>query len=246
MIGAISRRYAAGKMPLGMQQRALLVAAGLLAAGLGIVLWGRQKTAVVHSVEDMRSMIARNVAGWEVRDVKLGSTDAMERRVAETLRFDAYEHRVYRKGSRFFSIYAGYWGPRRIPTREIAGHTPDICWIGNGMELLEHRNKREVSLGGVRYVPAEWRRFRHPEGQTAEVCFWLLTGGEPYDFGQGVGLNESLSSWFSDVMRKVKRGGAENIFVRVVTYGPWAEYAREEGFATAMRALAGLGLEARR
>lgn len=123
----------------------LSVLAGLvLLTGLALVLLGTRPPpprTFQGSVKDLLpdpELVAR--AGWKVDFQPIADTPEMKAKVDELLNYDDAVFTVYTKGSERLSVYIAYWAPGKMSHRLVAGHTPDVCWVGAGWRIVEAKS----------------------------------------------------------------------------------------------------------
>jgi hypothetical protein len=90
--------------------------------------------------------------GWTVEYKPIADTPEMKKAVAELLNYDDAVYAVYSNGTRHLSVYIAYWTPGKMAQRLVAGHTPDVCWVGAGWRIVEA--KSGVSLAMSRELGA--------------------------------------------------------------------------------------------
>ena len=184
------------------------------------------------------------LAGWKVHDEPLGPSEAISASALKTLNLDEYVYRAYTKGSTRFAIYAAYWAPGRMPTRQVASHTPDRCWTENGMRCLDMKFKLPVTVGDRALLPAEWRVFAAPGGEVTHVMYWHLVDGELYDYGDRFSAIPHPWLWWKDTVAQVLEGSREQHFVRITSNIPFDQLRRDAGFETALGQLGELTIRA--
>jgi hypothetical protein len=172
--------------------------------------------------QHLAGLLPSHIEGWVVKDLPLGPTEATSAKVREVLKFDDYCHREFRRNTTSISVYAAYWKPGK-PARGLVGeHTPDICWVTAGCELLAEFSEANVVLAGRRYRDAEWRRFRMQDGSITEVLFWHIAGKHVLHFDQS-----SPMRWFRDAWREISVSGREQYFIRLTSNRPILELIQE-------------------
>jgi hypothetical protein len=183
--------------------------------------------------QHLAGLLPHHVEGWGVKDLPLGPTEATSANVREILKFDDHCHREFRRNATWISVYAAYWKPGK-PARGLVGeHTPDVCWVTAGCELLAEVSEAQVVLAGRRYRDAEWRRFRMQDGSITEVLFWHIAGKQVLHFDQS-----SPIRWFRDAWREVSVSGKEQYFVRITSNRPILELIQEREIGAILRELA--------
>lgn len=219
----------------------------LATAVLGVAVYfqlGRDIVAGAgRTAGKLGAVLPESLAGWQSRELEIGSSEMLIKTAERVLRFDDYVYREYRKGDRIVSIYVAYWRPGRAAPREIAMHTPDQCWTANGWACREQRHA--IQLGG--YAPqlaaGEWRLFSTPAGESTYVQFWHLVGGEVYDHGER--LQNASSAWrvWRVSVKQALKGLPEQYFIRLTSNRDFETLAAEPGWTELVAALGRLGLD---
>jgi hypothetical protein len=120
----------------------------------------------------------------------------------------------------------------------VAAHTPDACWPGAGWTAVPDPVKRDTPLVGARTLaPAEYRVFSSG-GRPQHVWFWHLFDGRPTTFADPYNLVEL----FGLAWRYGFRRDGDQLFVRVSSNRPWADFAAEPFLAETFTRLQPLGL----
>ena len=225
----------------------LCVAAALLAWAAGWNAFaGRSGVSAVVPVK-LAASIPASLPGWTTSDDHLGPTEGVSREVLKTLNFDEYVYRRYAQEGRWFTVYAAYWGPGKMPTRLVASHTPDRCWTENGMQCVEMKFRQPFTVRGRSLWPTEFRDFRAPQSnRPIHVAYWHIVDGRPYDYGNRFNAIPDPWRWWKDTVAQAMYGSREQLFVRVVSETPISDLLKEEGFQTVMTAVADAGLWERR
>jgi hypothetical protein len=192
------------------------------------------------------TLLPREVSDWRSNDEPLGSNEALQGQVRDVLRYDDYVYRRFRSNGREFSVYIAHWLPGKMPTRLVAEHTPDRCWVENGWNRREHMSRRTYSIDGADLKPGEWRIFAPPDGEgVRHVLFWLLVGSESYDYRKHSKFTTHALAWWRSVLQEATRGRSEQFFIRVVSREPFDQLWRDPGFRSVMTQVASLGLYVR-
>lgn len=192
---------------------------------------------------DLRAVIAVDVPGWYVRDLPIGETEEIKTAAVKTLRFDDYIFRSYRKEGVEFTIYVAYWGPGKHPPQMITQHTPDRCWPMNGMTCEEMRFNVPVKLGGKSLWPAQWRKFRAPNGVITYTMFWHMVGNRPYNFGERFYDVPNPITFWSEAALFAAGARPAQLFFRITSNQPPEHIWPDSGFQKAIQGFIILGLE---
>jgi hypothetical protein len=234
-------------MALTTRSLALGAGATVLVAALVFQQFGSrlEMPAAAGYKGDLARWIPEALPSWQVRDEPLGQNERVNAGVAEVLRFDDFIFRRYSKGEQSFSVYVAHWGRGKMPTRLVAEHTPDRCWVENGWTCDQRFERNPIALEGRALLPAEYRIFRSPGSVTGShhVIFWLLVDGKEYDFGQHKNLITHAVQWWAGAFSEFARHRLpEHYFVRIASISPFESLWREPGFQTVMKSVADLGL----
>lgn len=193
----------------------------------------------------LEAHVPARLAGWRVRDLPLGPSEAVNSAVTKTLNYDEVVYREYLRNGVAVGVYVAYWGAGRMPTRLVASHTPDRCWTENGWTCQEMRFREPVSVDGRPLQPAEWRRFLTPNGEhSVHVRYWHLIDGRVNDQGARFNAVPHPLYWWRDAVEQALRGSREQYFVRVTALVPFEKFWDDPSFAPVLRGLESLGLDA--
>lgn len=173
-------------------------------------------------IRDLARELPMVIDGWQGQDVPLGNQEIVDT-TSRLLNYNGYIYRVYRRGNQEVWLYAMYWQQGRISVREVAGHTPDGCWIANGARHCREMRVERFLVGGRLTASAEVRRFEFQNRAQADAIWWHLWGGNIIDRSF-----EQKTIW--PVLRELwiwlgRRGGAQRdqILVRIHTFGDLAD-----------------------
>ena len=176
----------------------------------------------------LKKLFSVNVENWKYQDLELGSTERGIEKAKKILNFDDHFYREYRNGDLVFSLYVAYWGEGKMPAQLVASHTPDRCWVENGMKCLDYRFSENLSVENFSLLPAQWRVFKKPNSQNnSYVLYWHLIDGELYDFGNRLNAIPHPLNWIRDALKDAFLGTREQYFVRLVSNVPF-EYIWED------------------
>lgn len=126
--------------------------------------------------------LPKKINGWVGEDLPLGDTEVTNA-TTRLLNYDDYIYRVYRRGGVEVYLYAMYWKQGSISVREIAGHTPDGCWVSNGATPIGRSTAEALTVGSRPTVAAEVRQFAFQNGERVNVAWWHLWGDNLVDRG---------------------------------------------------------------
>jgi hypothetical protein len=120
-------------------------------------------------------------------------------RIAETLAttnlfnghfFDSHSNRI--------SVFEAQWQAGQGNGGNLFGHTPEICWAGQGFRTVRFGEPSQVflSLAGRR-IPFQCRVLRHPDLPTPEITLWAACLDGRWDdilFGPPPNLNDEAAT----------------------------------------------------
>jgi len=225
----------------------------VLAVAVGLIAIGGMRPRERTFAGTLKELLpqAGELPEWSIAYHPVAETAELQKMVDEMLNFDDAVYAIYTRGEMRISIYAAYWAPGKMSHRLIAGHTPDICWVGAGwVGLKAETGSRSVQVGGFHHethernengpsgtearidksgtVPAmtmEYRVFQLG-GQTEYVVFDQIVGGRSMSYGTG-----GLPPWYgflSDVWARGFRQREEQFFLRISSNRPLAEFRDAE------------------
>ena len=180
------------------------------------------------------------VEGWSVAAQPIADTPEMKRAVGEQLNYDDAVFLSYLQGPWRFAVYAAYWRPGRMPRREVASHTPDVCWLLSGWLSAEQDFDYVLKIDGQLLRPAQRRVFTMGAQPPQHVLFWHLADGDlvTYRGGRGVG-------WWATATDVFQYGVGlkpEQLFLRISSDTPFGQLEQLDGFRRVVRSLLPLGL----
>jgi len=241
--------------------RLLLIAAALALLGIavGLVVYGstRPLTSTFHG--RLADLMPPAPAGWARTEQPIADSPEMRQKVDELLSYDDGAFYVYTSGPLRLSVYAAYWQPGKMSTRLVAGHTPDVCWVGAGWQCTERgevSNYLEANPGTGAYrlhsvpvggtppsrtdrlqsllPPAESRTFV-AQGTTEYVWFWHLVDGHPQSYDTGG--KPPWHAMFTDMIRRGFDQRGEQFFIRLSSPQRLDDPALQPVLARVLRAL---------
>jgi hypothetical protein len=215
--------------------------AAVLLGGIGVQWIFASKPAPTVAQFDWDNAIPKSLERWTVTAEPLGPDLATIHWVAETLNFDAYVCRTYKRKDAEFGIYCAHWNAGKMPAREVEAHSPDICWVLSGERCIESESNVSIPYQGGSLMPGERRVFGSPKGEISFVSFWHLVDRRPYAYvNLSHGLLKTLRALLSDALN----GSREQTFVTLSSSVPFFQLESDPGFSRVMVALAALGLGA--
>jgi hypothetical protein len=195
-----------------------------------------------HPLPPLREALGVAPDGWIAEDLPIGDTELLKQVSQETLRYDDYVFRRYRRGSVELTVYAAYWHPGKHPPQMIAQHTPDMCWTLNGMTCEEMRFNVSTQIDKRQLWPAQWRKFRTPGGQVTYTMFWHLVGDRPFDYGEQLYSVPHPVTYWVEAMKFAVLKKRPQLFFRITSSEPPENLWNDPGVEKALRGLLNLGL----
>jgi hypothetical protein len=177
------------------------------------------------------------VTSWSSEDIPLGETERLAAEARDTLQFDSFVFREYRRGSRSFCVYAAIWMAQKKRRWEIDVHTPDACWPANGWICDGGSNGTTLAAADVRLVSGSSRVFRRPGGGRTNVIFWHFAGGIPVSTPHLPSIFESGQEWINSGFRQFVIGPEEQVFIRISSPEPLEGLSNDPGFQAVVRRL---------
>jgi Protein of unknown function (DUF3485) len=193
----------------------------LLAAAIGLVAYGSTQIPAPKFKGHLKDILPPAPEGWIMKDRPIAETPEMKQAVGELLNFDdgVFVDYINTAGDRL-SVYIAYWTPGKMSHRLVAGHTPDICWVGAGWEKkyegvtpnLEVRssvsNKHDSTL-----IPVGENRIYSAQNTIEYVWFWHIVGNEVMSYKTGG--NPPWHSIITDTLKKGINQREEQFFIRL-------------------------------
>lgn len=214
--------------------------ASVLVVSLALVAFFYRNTRASARIDspppNLLAILPQAAAGWRVDT----SRDLYQ--FSSTLRTEFLAQRTYlgrtAAGNTEVTIYLAYWQAGQSSVSSVAAHTPDACWPGSGWVAVPAPATREAPPIPDRALPpAEYRIFRsgtYPQ----HVWFWHLFDRRPITFADPYNIVELLGiAW-----RYGFRRDGDQLFVRVSSNRPWADFGNEPFVRETFERLQPLGL----
>jgi len=203
-----------------------LLPALLLAAAIALVIYGNTRPQERTFHGKLIDVLPEAPPGWTRTLRPIADTPEMQKAVGEMLNFDDAVFVDYTRGTDRLSVYIAYWTPGRMSHRLVAGHTPDICWVGAGWTCTERGTwpsepsqqsdsptvlAQRADRDRIAILPAESRTFT-ARGTTEYVWFWHIVGGRPISYGP------QTPPWYASLADMIAKGfdqREEQFFIRL-------------------------------
>lgn len=211
----------------------LLVALILLIAVVAISVRTVSGGKKLKSSADLISELPRVTIGWALIDQPIATTPEMQKSVNEMLNYDEAVFRTYSKSGVSFSVYAAYWSPGKFHPRLISIHTPDVCWLSNGMTMPVADSNRELVINGRKFLHGQYREFVAPLGNRSYVIYWHILNGKLSGYAEGD--NSKSQDFFASMWRDIREGIGEQYFIRISSPIPLGDLLRDPFFVEVLR-----------
>ena len=191
----------------------LIVGAVILVVAVGLVVYGSSLAGGGRFVGRVDELIPSPPRGWALTARPLAESPEMQQAVENSLNFDdvAFMDFTHPSGTRL-SVYIAYWRPRKMATKEVAAHTPDVCWVNSGWKR-EFGAQVTYWKGVTNPIPAGEARMFTIGDRSEWVIYWHIVGGEVVNYGR-----MGMPPWhavFSDILRSGLSQRKEQLFIRL-------------------------------
>ena len=133
--------------------------------------------------------------GWEVKELPIGPNEFLEEVTEEILGFSYCRNFRFQRRSECFEVFLAFWGKGNISEREVAGHTPEICYTRQGLNL---DRKSEISNRTID-IPMWLLEFSH-RGESLSLVYFHLADNRVVKHGR------SGSPEFSTYLKRLLSG----------------------------------------
>lgn len=199
-----------------MSRVLILLFGVLLCAAVGLQLFQRSPADV--GCVDVADLLPSSAGEWRKEMKPVAESVELARRVESVLRYDDVVFAELKKGAQSVSVFIAYWRPGKVSYREVAGHTPDVCWVNAGWRCVQALEDVEVgSVGGRRLMPSRTRLMRS-ESHSEHVWFWHVFGGQVRSYKKF-----GRPPWYAIITDTLKNGleqKKEQYFVRISSGTP--------------------------
>jgi hypothetical protein len=225
-------------MSVGRSALVLSLAAVLFAAA-ALVVYGERAAPAPTFTADLREIMSRaGASGWNCEFQPLADTPEGRQIVQDTLQYNEAVLATYSNGPQRVSIYIAYWKPGRMSHRLIAGHTPDVCWVGSGWKCTAQATNRTLKLRGSVTMQSAEERTMELRGRKEIVLFWHVVGGKVLSY------DDAFPPWhafISDCWKKGLHQREEQFFIRISSPEPVAKWWDAEPVQAVIERLGVLG-----
>lgn len=190
----------------------LIVIGLVFIIGVGVVIYGNSRIPEPTFHGTLKELLPPPPPGWTMKEKPIADTPEMQKAVGELLNYDDGIFVDYSDGVNRLSVYIAYWKPGKMSHRLVAGHTPDVCWVGNGWKKEQSETVTGLTANGKELPPAEGRLFS-AQGHKEYVWFWHIVGKEAKSYVTG-----QEPPWYAtlgDLIGKGLNQREEQFFIRL-------------------------------
>ncbi len=190
----------------------------LLVTAVGLLLFGSTLSPESRSSISVLGLLPDPPPGWILEQRSLADSPEMRQKVGEILNFDDAVFVDYRSPrSDRLSVYIAYWGAGRMSIKDVARHTPDVCWVENGwkLEAASHLSTWTDVTGSI---PIAESRVFSVGGTREHVLFWHVVGRQAVSYG-----TIGRPPWYAmlaDIWRDGMNQREEQFFIRLSSARP--------------------------
>lgn len=190
----------------------LIAALALLLIAIGLIIYGQTRPLERIFHGKLSDLLPPAPAGWTRTERPIADTPEMKQKVGELLSYDDGLLYDYTKGNLRLSVYIAYWAPGKMSSRLVAGHTPDVCWVGAGWQCTAQQAVNSMTVDGRRLPTVETRAFA-ANGTTEYVWFWHLVDGQPQSYDTS--KQPPWHAFITDMMQAGFTQRGEQFFIRL-------------------------------
>jgi hypothetical protein len=165
------------------------------------------------------------VPGWIREERPIAETEEMRKAVGSILNYDQGVLMHYTRGGTRLMAYVAYWSPGKMNYREVASHTPDVCWIEAGWQRKAMGLTPSLAAIDGRRLPSGEARTFEINGRPEYVWFWHVIGDRTHFYRTG-----SKPAWHAtlfDSFRWGLRQQEEQFFIRISANEPLENLLRD-------------------
>ncbi len=107
--------------------------------------------------------------GWEVKELPIGPNEFIEGVTEEILGFSYCRNFRFQRSLECFEVFLSFWVKGTVSEREVAGHTPEVCYTRQGLNL---DRKSEISNWTID-IPMWLLEFSH-RGEALSLVYFHL------------------------------------------------------------------------
>jgi hypothetical protein len=210
----------------------LLIAACLLLVAIALVIYGSTTIPAPRFTGRVADLLPPAPSGWALKEKPIADSEELKQAVGELLNYDdgVFVDYTNAVGDRL-SVYIAYWTPGKMSHRLVAGHTPDVCWVGAGWQKIQQSRMEEFRMQvSKKLIPAGESRTFTANSKPEYVWYWHLVGETSVSYGTG-----KQPPWYaaiSDVFKKGLNQREEQFFIRLSSDRPLPSFMNGEVLPT--------------
>lgn len=215
----------------------LTFALALMVGAIGLLIYGQTLVPKPRFTGKLRDFLPPAPPGWTVVEKPIAETPEMKKAVGELLNYDDGIYVDYQNSvGDVFSVYLAHWNPGKMSARLVAGHTPDVCWVGNGWRMVD-RNLAFTPATGTSEIlpPAQWGIYEL-RGAVQHVLFWHSHAGKIVKMD-----TSTAPTWWTPLADMASRGlnqRGEQFFMRLSSNQPVERWTTWKVYQELISALA--------
>jgi hypothetical protein len=184
-----------------------------VAIQLVAVAYNRRPSGGNH--DTLEHLWTEKLAYLNANDLDLAGSPEEWAKVREGLNFTDYIYKSVELNGRLLNVYVASWDASTMAPRLVQGHTPDVCWVRVGWDMIS-ATESFIDSKDEKWL-VEDRQFKH-DGVIQYVKYWHILGGKSFTYGKA-----GLPPWwatFLDLFKYGTRLRSPHVFVRLSSTVP--------------------------
>lgn len=180
-----------------------------------------------YRIPNFKKEVVANPGMWISEDLPISESERVVRISEETLGFESFLYRLYRKDEITVFLWLAYWKPGQKDIRAVHWHSPDICWRTSGWASLHSEDDYYFDSEDRDRVHGGNYRIMEKDGEKAHILFWHLVGKNKFEVQAGY-------KTLFEIPETLYRAGfmmqGEQYFIRISSNYPLKDLERDPGF----------------
>jgi hypothetical protein len=199
------------------QKFSLKICTIILSLALGMAIIGSFGPKEKQFTGNLEQLLPRSgtVGDWSMTHLQISETTEVKAMVDELINYDDAVYVRFSRDDWWIDVYIAYWKPGKMSYRAIAGHTPDVCWVGQGWncQLREVKQMIPKVEETTPKLPMQYRVYTMSE-KIVHVIFCHIVDGEVMFYQTADGI-PPWYSMFSDLWNRGLWQKKEQTFIRI-------------------------------
>lgn len=197
--------------------QSLIISAAVLIIAIIMSVIGSRAHKSSKFTKNLKEIVPHSdtIGDWSVTYRPISETAEVKAMVDELINYDDAVYVRFTRNDWWIDVYIAYWNPGKMSYRAIAGHTPDVCWVGQGWNcqlrtVVKIIPENRTAIQGLQMQ----HRIYTLSGEVVHVIFCHIVDGELLSYQTADGI-PPWHSMFTDLWKRGLWQKKEQSFLRI-------------------------------